>query len=69
MKYINEAGVNKNENKKVIGKMKDEISNSVMTEIVALQAKVYSYVTDNQKHCKKLKGVKNHIKITHDEYK
>ena len=36
MKYIKEKGINKNENKKVIGKMKDEIASSVMVEIVAL---------------------------------
>jgi len=35
-KYIEEYKVNKNENKKVIGKMKDEISNSLMVEIIAL---------------------------------
>lgn len=36
MKYINQSGINKNENKKVIGKMKDEINHSMMTEIVAM---------------------------------
>ena len=45
-------------NKKVIGKMKDELGGKIMTEFVALRPKTYSYLTDDCKEDKKTKGTK-----------
>ena len=43
-------------NKKVIGLMKDELGEKVITEFVTLRAKTYSYLTDDGKEDKKSKG-------------
>ena len=43
-------------NKKVIGLMKDELGEKIMTEFVALRPKAYSYLTDDCKEDKKTKG-------------
>lgn len=64
--------MNDNTNKKVIGKMKDESPDSVITEFIGLRAKVYSYTTDNDYNCKKNKGIKRTIMnklIHHQDYK
>ena len=45
-------------NKKVIGLMKDELGGKVITKLVALRPKTYSYLTDDCKEDKKAKGVK-----------
>ena len=42
-------------NKKIIGKMKDETSGSVIKEFVGLRSEMYSYITDNNKGDKKAK--------------
>ena len=44
-------------NKKIIGKFKDELGGSIMTEFVALAPKLYSFLEDNDKCEKKAKGV------------
>ena len=49
-------------NKKVIGKMKDELNGLAMTEFVALASKVYAYVCDNAKLDKRVKGIKRCVR-------
>ena len=46
-------------NKKVIGLMKDELGGGIITELVALRPKIYSYLTDDCKEDKKATGTKN----------
>ena len=45
-------------NKKVIGLMKDELGGKVMTELVALRPKSYSYSMDDDSEAKKAKETK-----------
>ena len=42
-------------NKKVIGLMKDELGEKIITEFVTLTPKVYTYLTDDGKQDKKAK--------------
>ena len=49
-------------NKKVIGKMKDELNGIVMSEFVSLASKVYPYVCDNDKIDKRVKGIKRSLR-------
>ena len=46
-------------NKNVIGLMKDELGGMIITKYVALRPKTYSYLADNGKNVKKVKGTKN----------
>ena len=45
-------------NKKVVGLMKDELGEKIITEFVSLRPKTYSYLTDDGKEDKKAKGTK-----------
>ncbi|WP_143213149.1 hypothetical protein, partial [Acinetobacter baumannii] len=45
-------------NKKVIRLMKDELGGKIMTEFVALRAKMYAYKKMNSEEDKKCKGTK-----------
>ena len=45
-------------NKKVIGLTKDELGGKIITELVTLRRKTYSYLTDDCKEYKKAKGTK-----------
>ena len=45
-------------NKEVIGLMKDELDGKIISEIVTLRPKTYSYLTDDGKEDKKAKGTK-----------
>ena len=57
-------------NKKVIGKFKDELGGKVMTEFVGIRPKMYSYVGEDRG--KRAKGVKKSVlkkTITHDDYR
>ena len=45
-------------NKKVIGKFKDELGRKIMKEFVALRAKTYAYLLDDNNEIKKAKGTK-----------
>ena len=45
-------------NKKIIGLMKDELGGKIITEFVTLRPKPYSFLTDDGKKDKKVKGAK-----------
>ena len=53
------------ENKKVIGKFKDEAAAMPIREFVGLRSKMYSYVKDNGKNEKTDKGVRKYKRISH----
>ena len=58
--------------KKVIGLMKDELGGKIMTEIVALRPKLYSYKKLDGSEDKKCKGIKKCIvkkTLTFEDYK
>ena len=44
--------------KKVLGLMKDELGRKIMTKLVGLRAKTYSYLIDDGSEDKKAKGTK-----------
>ena len=59
-----------NENKKVIGKFKDETAGKPILEFVGLKSKMYSYKIGEEEH-KKAKGVKKNVvkkEIKHQDY-
>ena len=67
-----------NENKKVVGKYKDELTDNhfgIMSEVCAIQSKVYAYkyeIDGNIKEKKTLKGVNRVVKdkdLTFQDYK
>ena len=58
-------------NKKVLGKMKDEMNGKLISECVCLRSKMYSIKTE-QPNIKKAKGVKKRVikkEIKHETYK
>ena len=60
------------QNKKVIGKFKDEAAGVPIIEFVGLRSKMYSYMKDNKKGGKTAKGIKKNViknNIMHDDYK
>ena len=60
------------ENKKVIGKMKDEAGGVPIVEFVGLRSKMYSCIKDNNKGGKTAKGIKKSViekDINHINYK
>ena len=61
------------ENKKVIGLMKDEFGGKIMTEFVAIRAKMYAYRKIDkeveEKHCKVTKKCVVSEGLTFDDYK
>ena len=59
-------------NKKVIGKFKDEASGVPIVEFVGLRSKMYSYLLENEVNVKKCKGIKKNVvrkQIVHQNYK
>ena len=61
-----------NDNKKVIGKFKDEACGVPIVEFVGLKSKMYSYVKDNEKGGKTAKGIKKNViknNTKHEDYK
>ena len=60
------------ENKKVVGKMKDECAGRLIAEYVGLRPKMYSILEADGGNIKKAKGVKKSVvkkNITHGQYK
>ena len=53
-------------NKKVLGKMKDELNGVKIVEFVGLKSKVYSLIADNDDVVNKAKGVNK--KLRDEEY-
>ena len=59
------------EDKKVIGKFKDEAAGMPIKEFIGLRSKIYSYVKDDGKNEKTAKGVRKYVikkNTTHDNY-
>ena len=59
-------------NKKVIGLIKDELGEKIMTQFVALRPKTYSCLTDDCKEDKKAKGTKKCVikrRLRFNDYK
>jgi len=59
-----------NDNKKVIGKFKDEMNSKIIKEIIFLKSKCYSYIIE-EKEIKKLKGCSKVVQdknISYNEY-
>ena len=67
------SGIPTGENKKVLGKMKDEAAGKIIKEFVGLRAKLYSYkMYEGEKEIKKCKGIKKQVvesSISHEDYK
>ena len=59
--YIYDRPLPINVNKKVVGLMKDELGEGIITEFVALRPKACSYKTDDNIELKKAKGTKKCI--------
>ena len=57
--YELETPLPKQENKKLIGLMKDELYLKTMTEFATRRPKAYSYLTDDNDENKKSEGTKN----------
>ena len=59
-------------NKKIIGLMKDELGGKIMTEFIALRAKMYTYKKLDKLENKICKGTKKYVvakSLTFDDYK
>ena len=62
----------KEKNKKVIGLMKDELGEKIMTDFAALRPKTFSYLMDDGKSDKKAKGTKKYVikrRLKFNDYK
>ena len=69
--YSKESGLYDGENKKVIGKFKDESPDEVIESFVGIRSKCYTFKTKNNV-VKKAKGVSKVVvkkKISFDDYK
>ena len=68
--YEKEDPIYNDENKKVIGKMKEEFNREIIEEFVGLRSKMYSLKTKKEE-MKKAKGVKKNVvkkDISHQDY-
>uniref|UniRef100_UPI00358E5CE0 uncharacterized protein n=1 Tax=Myxine glutinosa TaxID=7769 RepID=UPI00358E5CE0 len=62
--YDQKSELFSNQNKKVIGKFKDELGGNILSEFIALRAKAYAYkyrVGNVEKCDQKLKGIKKNV--------
>ena len=69
--YSKDHPLHSNQTKKVIGKFKGELAGKVMSTLVALRSKAYSYLVDGEEK-KKLKGISRNVvkkQTTHQHYK
>ena len=68
--YEKESPFYNDENKKVIGKMKDELNGEIIEEFVGLRAKMYSLKTKKEEMKKAKVAKKNVVKkdISHQDY-
>ena len=64
--YPKESVYYDNLNKKVLGKMKDELNGSKIVEFVGLKSKMYSLISADDKEINKAKGINK--KLRHNEY-
>ena len=64
--YSKESKFYDNSKKKLIGKMKDEMSGKVISEFVGLKSKMYSLVTVDDEEKVRAKGINK--KLRHDEF-
>ena len=70
--YIPDRPLTVGLNEKVIGLMKDKLGGKIMTELVALRPKLYSYKVLDGSEDKKCKGIKKCIvkkTLTFEDYK
>ena len=61
-----------NNNKKIIGKFKDEACGILIVEFVCLKSKMYSYIKSDRRGGKTAKGIKKNViknNIKHEDYK
>ena len=61
-----------NVNKKISGKFKDDACGIPITEFIGLKSKMYSYVKDNEKGGRTVKGIKKNViknNIKHEYYR
>ena len=63
-----ESSLPKRKKNKVIGLMKDELGEKIMTKFVGLRAKTYSYLIDDGSEDKKAKGTKKSVIIRKLEF-
>ena len=59
--YPEEHKIYTKENKKVIGKFKDEVAGNQITHFIGLRPKLYSYIVEDGKTEKKCKGIKKSV--------
>ena len=64
--YLKQCRFYDESNKKVIGKMKDELSGKIVSEFVGLKSKMYSLITEDDKELFKAKGV--NVRSRHGEF-
>ena len=50
-----------NDNKKVLGKFKDQLTGNIVTEFIALKPKMYAFQVEGQKEQTKAKGVPKNV--------
>ena len=70
--YNTESPFYNSDNKKVIGKFKDETAGIPIIEFVGLRSKMYSYVKNNEQTARTAKGIKKQVirkDIKHEDYK
>ena len=70
--YPEDHPLHSQENKKVLGKMKDECKGKPISEVVCLRSKMYSIVIEGGENKKKAKGTKKVVtkkEISHQNYK